>query len=84
MIASAIADSSSSWCRSAIRWLAPTYFTVARPAGVSSTRRTPGGSISDRPWICALVHEAGSAFLEAGFAKIPPGPTDTGACETRP
>jgi hypothetical protein len=44
MMASAIADSISSWCRSAIRWREPTSFTAARPAGVFSTLEIHGGT----------------------------------------
>jgi hypothetical protein len=44
MIASAIADQISSWCRSEIRWPRPTILTAVWPADERSNLRTSGGT----------------------------------------
>jgi hypothetical protein len=43
MMASAIADSTSRWCRSATRWRAPTNRIVSRPVDVVSRRCSVDG-----------------------------------------
>src|SRR5262249_44455860 len=70
MIASAIADSISRWCRSSIRWRSPTYFTAARPEGVLSTREIAGGRSPAATWTCLLTAQLGRAL--AGIAYTPP------------
>lgn len=71
MIASAIADSISRWCRSAIRWRAPTYLTAARPTAVESSRLTSAGT--------TLNFGTGTRLVGV---KIPPGSVATVLCET--
>jgi hypothetical protein len=55
MIASAIADSISRWCRSATRWRAPTNLTVSRPAAVLSRRCNAGGVVAAWNAACRLA-----------------------------
>ncbi len=79
MIASAIADSSSRWRRSATRCFAPTYLTVARPEAVLRTREIAGGTSPVGTCTCSFGGAVWGGGLRANV-NWPPG--FSVACET--